>query len=126
MASKIAMLQLNPTVGDIQGNAEKILEFASVAADAGADLAVTTELAISGYPPRDLLMQTDFVEYCHKVASGLNSQIPILVGTPVTASGGRNLPGNGVVRAGDNISEVTRKQLLPTYDVFDEARLRTR
>ena len=122
MASKIAMLQLNPTVGDIQGNAEKILEFASVAADAGADLAVTTELAISGYPPRDLLMQTDFVEYCHKVASGLNSQIPILVGTPVTASGGRNLPGNGVVRAGDNISEVTRKQLLPTYDVFDEAR----
>tara|TARA_B100000989_G_scaffold119308_2_gene87856 strand:- start:4579 stop:6261 length:1683 start_codon:yes stop_codon:yes gene_type:complete len=122
MAGKIAMLQVNPTVGDIQGNADLILTLANKAADSGADFAVTTELAISGYPPRDLLLQTDFVECCYDAASQLESTIPILVGTPVPPSGNRNLPGNGVVRAGDSVREVTRKQLLPTYDVFDEAR----
>ena len=122
MAGKIAMLQVNPTVGDIQGNADLILALANKAADSGADFAVTTELAISGYPPRDLLLQTDFVEFCYDAASQLESKIPILVGTPVPPSGNRNLPGNGVVRAGDSVREVTRKQLLPTYDVFDEAR----
>ena len=122
MASKIALLQINPIVGDISGNASLIKSLADQASLAGASLAVTTELAISGYPPRDLLLQPDFVNACHDTASSMDSVIPILVGTPVPPLGDRSLPGNGVVRAGDSAREVTRKQLLPTYDVFDEAR----
>ena len=122
MSSKIALLQANPVVGDIAGNANLIAKLAKQAAKEGASFAVTTELAISGYPPRDLLLQTDFVEECHNVASSLNTEIPVLVGTPVPPTSSRSLPGNGVVRAGDSVREVTRKQLLPTYDVFDEAR----
>ena len=122
MTSKIALLQVNPIVGDISGNAEMICGLASIAADEGASFAVTTELAISGYPPRDLLIQSDFVSECHGVASSLDTEIPVLVGTPVPPVNDRSLPGNGVVRAGDSVREVTRKQLLPTYDVFDEAR----
>ena len=83
MASKIALLQVNPIVGDISGNASKISNFSEQAAQAGASLAVTTELAISGYPPRDLLLQSDFIKACHDKASNLESVIPILVGTPV-------------------------------------------
>tara|TARA_B100000700_G_scaffold293473_1_gene354484 strand:+ start:7841 stop:9526 length:1686 start_codon:yes stop_codon:yes gene_type:complete len=122
MASKIALLQANPVVGHISGNAELICELAKIAAKSGASFAVTTELAISGYPPRDLLLQADFVNECHNVASALKTDIPVLVGTPVPPISNRSLPGNGVVRAGDSVREVTRKQLLPTYDVFDEAR----
>ena len=122
MTSKIALLQVNPIVGDIGGNAAQISKLANQASQAGASLAVTTELAISGYPPRDLLLQSDFIETCHSTANNLESEIPILVGTPVPPLDDRSLPGNGVVRAGDSVREVTRKQLLPTYDVFDEAR----
>ena len=69
MASKIALLQINPIVGDISGNATLIKSLADKASLAGASLAVTTELAISGYPPRDLLLQPDFVNACHNTAS---------------------------------------------------------
>ena len=122
MSTKIALLQANPIVGDIQGNAELIRKLAKIASDSGASFAVTTELAISGYPPRDLLLQSDFVSECHNIASSLKTDIPVLVGTPVPPNSERSLPGNGVVRAGDSVREITRKQLLPTYDVFDEAR----
>ena len=122
MSTKIALLQVNPVVGDIKGNADLISNLSNIAAQAGASFAVTTELAISGYPPRDLLLQSDFVSECHNVASNLQTEIPVLVGTPVPPLSNRSLPGNGVVRAGDSVREVTRKQLLPTYDVFDEAR----
>ena len=122
MSTKIALLQANPIVGDIHGNAELIRKLAKIASDSGASFAVTTELAISGYPPRDLLLQSDFVSECHDIASSLKTDIPVLVGTPVPPNSERSLPGNGVVRAGDSVREITRKQLLPTYDVFDEAR----
>ena len=94
-------------------------------------MAITTELAISGYPPRDLLLQPDFIRMSQQQASSLSVNIPVLVGTPVSPDGERKLPGNGVVRAGPLSSYpngeqtnrvVTRKQLLPSYDVFDETR----
>ena len=92
---------------------------------------ISTELAISGYPPRDLLLQPDFVRMSQQQASSLSVEIPVLVGTPVSPDGERKLPSNGVVRAGPLSSHpngeqtnrvVTRKQLLPSYDVFDETR----
>ena len=98
MTSKIALLQANPVVGDIAGNAMMICGLASIAAEEGASFAVTTELAISGYPPRDLLIQSDFVTECHQVASSLETEIPVLVGTPVPPlTTVHCLPGNGVV-----------------------------
>ena len=108
MTSKIALLQINPIVGDIVGNASQISNFANKASQEGASLAVTTELAISGYPPRDLLLQSDFIDACHSAANHLESEIPILVGSPVPPIDERSLPGNGVVRAGDSVREVTR------------------
>ena len=90
-----------------------------------------TELAICGYPPRDLLLQTEFINKSQKIASQLDVDLPVLVGTPIAAENDRQLPFNGVVLAGSDGGKtrgegssrvVAKKQLLPTYDVFDEAR----
>ena len=123
-ASIIALLQLNPTVGDIAGNAERLERFIQTAADSGAVASVSTELAICGYPPRDLLMQSKFVELSQQAACALNVEIPSLIGTPTIPDHARGKPGNGVVLLGNEapVKIVARKQLLPTYDVFDEAR----
>ena len=127
----IGLLQVDSTVGDLSGNAIRIEGLSKLAQDNGAVLAVSTELAISGYPPRDLLLQPDFVKRSQQQASTLSVNIPVLVGTPVTPDSERQLPANGVVRAGPLSSHpngnqtnrvVARKQLLPSYDVFDETR----
>ena len=130
MAGRIALLQLDATVGDLDGNSRRIEQFTKQANDLGADIAVTTELAICGYPPRDLLLQDEFIFKAQETAGKIPSDIPLLVGSPITAESTRKLPANGVVRAGpieakpagDLTRVVAKKQLLPTYDVFDEAR----
>lgn len=123
-ASVIALLQINPTVGDISGNAERLERFIQTATSHGAVACVSTELAICGYPPRDLLMQPQFVELAQQAAFGLNVEIPSLIGTPTVPDHEREKPGNGVALLGNQapVKIVARKQLLPTYDVFDEAR----
>ena len=127
----IGLLQVDSTVGDLTGNASRIETLCELAHENGASLAVSTELAISGYPPRDLLLQPDFIKMSQHQASSLSVKIPVLVGTPVSPISERQLPGNGVVRAGPLSSHpngkhtnrvVARKQLLPSYDVFDETR----
>ncbi|HIK78406.1 MAG TPA: NAD+ synthase, partial [Candidatus Poseidoniales archaeon] len=123
MAQLIALLQANPKVGDIFGNVKLVERLAKLAAEKGAGMAITPELIISGYPPRDLLLQPDFVNQCYNAGKEINSQIPLLVGSPLPSEP-RQRPGNGVIRCGNGEGgrEVTRKQLLPTYDVFDELR----
>ena len=127
----IGLLQVDSTVGDLTGNASRIETLCELAHENGASLAVSTELAISGYPPRDLLLQPDFIKMSQHQACSLSVKIPVLVGTPVSPVSERQLPGNGVVRAGPLSSHpngkhtnrvVARKQLLPSYDVFDETR----
>ena len=120
----IALLQLDPTVGDIVGNIALVEAAAVKAAEAGADMAVTSELVISGYPPRDMLIDAAFVSACEAASMKVNSPIPLLIGTPLSAGKERQKPFNGVVRVADSRSSkiVARKQLLPTYDVFDEGR----
>ena len=120
----IALLQLDPTVGDIVGNVALVEEAAAKAAEAGADMAVTSELVISGYPPRDMLMDASFVAACEAASMEVKSPIPLLIGTPLSAGKDRQKPFNGVVRVADSRTSkiVGRKQLLPTYDVFDEGR----
>ena len=127
----IGLLQIDSTVGDLAGNAKRLEKLANIANQNGANLAVATELAICGYPPRDLLLQPDFITTSFESAKSLNVELPVLVGTPVPSEHEKNLPANGVVRSGllnaspngENTNRVVaKKQLLPSYDVFDETR----
>jgi NAD+ synthase/NAD+ synthase (glutamine-hydrolysing) len=124
----IALLQLNPLVGDLEGNRTLIAEGIRAAAAAGADLAVTSELALTGYLPRDLLLQSGFVtrawETLNVLATDLASGPPALVGLPEPndADEGRPLFNSAALIRGGTVAGRFRKSLLPTYDVFDEDR----
>ena len=129
--TKLALLQLDPTVGDLSGNTKRLEGLALLASNHGATVGISTELAVCGYPPRDLLLERDFVTCSFEAALNVQSSLPLLVGTPVPADDDRSLPTNGVVRCdpenetitGEELARVVaEKQLLPTYDVFDEAR----
>jgi len=123
---KIALLQLNPTVGDLQGNSDLIASAARRAVD--ADLAVTSELALLGYPPRDLLLNADFVERSWSalrfLAQELADLTPLLVGLaePNPGEAGRPLFNSAALLRGGRVERTFKKTLLPTYDVFDEDR----
>jgi len=125
---KIALLQINPTVGDVTGNAQLIADAAISAARAGADLAITPELALAGYLPRDLLLNAGFVHRCWdavaSLAQTLSNGPAVLVGVPEpnTSSEGRPLFNAAVLLKNGAPAERFRKSLLPTYDVFDEDR----
>jgi NAD+ synthase/NAD+ synthase (glutamine-hydrolysing) len=122
---KLALLQLNPTVGDLEGNADRI---ARAVRQAKADLAVTSELALLGYPPRDLLLNADFVqrswEILHKLAKDLADSPPLLVGVAEVNSSevGRPLFNSAALLRAGAVEKTFHKTLLPTYDVFDEDR----
>jgi NAD+ synthetase len=121
---KIALVQTNPTVGDLRGNVEGLVAALEKCKD--ADLAIASELAISAYPPRDLLDHFDFLRDVRKALDELarRAPVPALVGfaeldesgTPTKIYNSAALLKDGVVR------QIVRKNLLPTYDVFDERR----
>jgi len=124
---KIALAQLNPTVGDLSGNGELIREAVSRAVAAGADLVVTPELAISGYPPKDLLLRRGFVAACDdavsQLARDIDPTIGVIVGHPTALSEEEVLAANAAsLLHGGRIVQTVHKTLLPNYDVFDERR----
>lgn len=128
---KIAIAQLNPTIGDLQGNADKILKAAHRAASEGVRLLLTPELSLCGYPPRDLLLHPSFVETMAKQLAELASNLPegvaVLVGTVepnagAISTGGKPLFNSVALIEKSNILKIFHKRLLPTYDVFDEDR----
>jgi NAD+ synthase (glutamine-hydrolysing) len=125
---RIALLQIDPTAGDIGGNSALIVEGAKEARAMGADLIVTTELALMGYLPRDLLMSQGFVrrscEELHRIVGALPGAPPMLVGvaTPNPAEMGRPLFNSAVLLQDGSVGPAFHKTLLPTYDVFDEDR----
>ena len=125
---KIALLQINPTVGDLSGNAGLIADSARQAAGRGAELAVTPELALVGYLPRDLLLSAAFVERSwnelQTLARALAGGPPTLVGLPEPnrSDQGRPLYNTAAFISGGRVERCFRKSLLPTYDVFDEDR----
>ncbi|MEL7051894.1 MAG: NAD+ synthase [Cyanobacteria bacterium J06588_5] len=128
---KIAIAQINPTVGDLAGNAQRILDAAQQASDLGADLLLTPELSLCGYPPRDLLMRPSFIQkmkqqvaiLAKNLPKGLSALVGIAEDNSVAASKGEKPIFNSMalLQSGE-ITEVFHKRLLPTYDVFDEDR----
>jgi NAD+ synthetase len=128
---KIAIAQLNPIIGDLNGNAQQILEAAHEAVAQGARLMLTPELSISGYPPRDLLMQPEFVdrmaETINQLAQDLPHDLAVLIGTAERnvrspQKGGKPLFNSIALVENGTIQQVFHKRLLPTYDVFDDDR----
>ncbi len=124
---KLALLQLNPIVGDLSGNSDLIAS-AVHRAGASVDLAITSELALLGYPPRDLLLNDDFIKRSWKVLEGLalelKGAVPVLVGLaePNPAEVGRPLFNSAALLRNGLVERTFHKTLLPTYDVFDEDR----
>ncbi len=128
---KFAIAQLNPTVGDLAHNAQQVLDAARQADRLGAQVLVTTELVLCGYPPRDLLLQPDFIAAMGHTLEALATEVPphlaVLVGYATANpkarySGEKPLFNSTALLQGGQVQQVFHKQLLPTYDVFDEDR----
>jgi NAD+ synthase (glutamine-hydrolysing) len=124
---KIALGQINPTVGDFSGNAAKIIQFAQEARSAGASLILFPELAVCGYPPRDLVERPSFVarnrESVEKIAAATPG-IAVICGlvTPAHADTGKSVMNSAALLRDGQVDFIQSKMLLPTYDVFDEMR----
>ncbi|MDF5737911.1 MULTISPECIES: NAD+ synthase [unclassified Nostoc] len=128
---KIAIAQINPTIGDLLLNAQKILEAAQRAASSGTRLLLTPELSLCGYPPRDLLLNPSFVEAMGMTLQNLARDLPpnlaVLVGTveqnlKASITGGKTLFNSMALLENGKVKQLFHKRLLPTYDVFDERR----
>lgn len=127
---KIALAQINPTVGDFVGNTKKILEFAGRAAELGAELVVFPELAVCGYPPADFLEKKVFIARAEKAVAEIaawtaaGGRPAILCGTvmPAASPVGKHVRNVAALLSGGTVSFVQQKMLLPFYDVFDEQR----
>jgi len=124
---KIALGQINPTVGDFSGNAKKIIDFAQRARAAGAGLILFPELSVCGYPPRDLVERPAFVaknrETVERIAVETNG-IAVICGlvTPAHAETGKSVMNSAALLRDGKLAFLQSKMLLPTYDVFDEMR----
>jgi len=122
---RIALAQLNPTVGDIRANRGKVLEAARRARRNRCDMVVFTELVLTGYPPEDLLLRPDFVDAAEAaldhLAAALPADIAVVLGHPLRSEGGGLANAASLVRGG-RVEATYRKRSLPNYSVFDEMR----
>ena len=124
---RIALAQINPTVGDFSGNSAKIIDYSLRAKGAGIDLVLFPELSVCGYPPRDLVDRPWFVERNRETAEEIARQtagITVVCGivTPAHARTGKHVLNSAAVLRDGQIVAIQSKRLLPTYDVFDEMR----
>ncbi len=120
---KIAIAQMNCIVGDLAGNAKKIINQANLAKERGATLLVTPELSLCGYSPEDLLLRPDFLLACEGALLTLAKQLPeitVVVGHPHQL--GEQCFNAASVLEGGQIIATYHKQVLPNYGVFDEKR----
>ena len=124
---KIALAQFNPTVGDFEGNAARIVSLATQAKQCGADLAVFSELCVCGYLPLDLLERPAFIERNHETLKCIAMQMPLPAIVGYAGRVERDRAGKSIANKAALIDEgrvvfEQSKMLLPTYDVFDESR----
>jgi len=124
---KVALGQINPTVGDFSGNSAKMIEYAQRARSAGAGFIVFPELSVCGYPPRDLVEGASFVVHNREAAEHIAAEtqgIAVILGlvTPAQADTGKSVMNSAALLLDGQIRFVQSKMLLPTYDVFDDSR----
>jgi NAD+ synthase (glutamine-hydrolysing) len=124
---KIALGQINPTVGDFSGNAAKIIDFSRRAQSAGAGLILFPELSVCGYPPRDLVERSSFVQHNRETVDRIAAEtrgIAVICGlvTPAHAESGKSVMNSAALLKDGRTAFLQSKMLLPTYDVFDEMR----
>ncbi|MEL7238663.1 MAG: nitrilase-related carbon-nitrogen hydrolase, partial [Planctomycetota bacterium] len=124
---RIALAQINPTVGDLLGNADKIIAWSREALDQHCTAAIFPELALLGYPPKDLLLKRDFIEESLRQLERIATEtagLDVLVGyaEPNRDPAGRPLHNAVALLRGGEVVSKHFKTLLPTYDVFDESR----
>jgi len=124
---KIALGQINPTVGDFSGNAAKIIEFSRRAQSQGAALILFPELSVCGYPPRDLVERPSFVARNRETAEHIAAEtrgIAVICGlvTPAESETGKAAMNSAALLEDGKVAFLQSKMLLPTYDVFDEMR----
>ncbi len=124
---KIGLIQINPVIGDFAGNCQKIIGRAEKAMELGCKLAIFPEMAVSGYPPQDLLERRSFLDAHEKAVASLVTQLPdidVLFGCIERREKrhGKQLYNSALAVRGGSIVYRARKRLLPSYDVFDETR----
>jgi NAD+ synthase (glutamine-hydrolysing) len=119
---RLALAQIDTTVGDLEGNRERILSSLQKAKEAAADIVLFPELAITGYPPEDLLLRPSFIRAAERSLAEVAREargIVAFVGTPHLE---RDLYNACAVCAGGEVKAIYRKRFLPNYGVFDEHR----
>ena len=120
---KIALAQINPTVGDLEGNASKIIEYIGKAKKQGADLVVFPELAVTGYPPEDLVLKPQFItDNINALKTIVKATKDIAVYVGFVDRAGKDLYNAGAFINNGKIIEIYHKNNLPNYGVFDEKR----
>ena len=124
---KIALGQINPTVGDFSGNAAKMIDYARRAQAAGAGLILFPELSVCGYPPRDLVERPSFVARNRETVEQIAAEtrgIAVICGlvTPAESETGKSAMNSAALLQDGKVAFLQSKMLLPTYDVFDEMR----
>ena len=125
---KIALAQINPTVGDLGGNRQKMVDYARRTQGEGAALVVFPELCLTGYPPQDLLERQFFIDAVQKAieetARAMPPDLGVIFGAPTPNDGpiGKRVFNAALFYEGGRRLAEVRKRLLPTYDVFDEHR----
>ena len=119
---RIALAQINPTVGDLQGNLAKIADYYDQAEAAGCDIVAFPELAITGYPPEDLVLKPGFVNDNKEVLASLAARTRRCVAVIGFVDSDRDVYNAAAVCSDGEVKGTYRKRLLPNYAVFDEAR----
>lgn len=124
---KIALGQINTTIGDFSGNIAKIVDFSKRARQAGAELILFPELSICGYPPRDLVENPSFLkrnQTAIEEVAGKTEGIAVVVGyaSPAETATGKRVMNSAALLKDGKVLFTQSKRLLPTYDVFDESR----
>jgi len=120
---KVLLCQINPIVGDIEGNTKKIIRIIKSHRD--AKILIFPELAICGYPPKDLLFQKDFIEAVDKAIEEIAKEVEdsfVIVGSPTKSHHVSKLFNSAIIIHQGKIEKMIHKTLLPSYDVFDENR----
>src|SRR5688572_9812086 len=119
---RLAMAQINVVVGDIDGNAQKIIEWMRRAADAGADIVTFPELAVTGYPPEDLLLKPHFIDANLTALSQIAAQAESITAVIGFVDRKDDIFNAAAVAQGGKVVSVYHKMYLPNYGVFDEFR----